>query len=90
VEFAKEDFGPLQKSIPTLLTPGAAEALAVKIYRTVKTQNCSPLDALHGALNGYQNPVPLDVMNFQIAIAAREASDGAFVPECFRALRDIS
>ena len=90
VEIAKTDFAALQKLIPTLLTPGAAEALAVKIYRTSKTQDCSPLDALRAALDGYQNPVPLDVMNFQIAIAAREASDGAFVPECFRGLRDAT
>jgi len=39
------------------------------------------------ALTGYQHPVPADVMNFQIALAAKEATDGDFVPEIFRSLR---
>jgi SpoVK/Ycf46/Vps4 family AAA+-type ATPase len=73
--------------IPTLLTPGAAEAIAVKTYRTTKTEAVTPIDALRRALTGYQNPVAADVMQMQIAIAAREASDAEFVPEIFRALR---
>ena len=87
VEINESDFAAVEPIIPKLLTPGAAEALAVKIYRIVKTENATPLDALKSALDGYQNPVPLDVLNFQIALAAREASDGEFVPEPFRHLR---
>jgi hypothetical protein len=53
----------------------------------VRTEGLSPIDALRDTLDGYQNPVPTDVMQFQIALAAREASDGDFVPEMFRHLR---
>jgi hypothetical protein len=56
----------------------------VKIYRSIRTEGLSPVDALRDVLDGYQNPVPPDVMDFQIALAAREASDGDFVPEAFR------
>jgi len=34
----------------------------------------------------YQNPVPADVLEFQMRIAIREATDLAFVPPQFRAL----
>jgi len=70
--------------MPTLLTPGAAEALAVKIYRLARTTGRSPLDVTRESLSDYQNPVPLDVLETQIRIAAREASDLEFVPPCFR------
>ena len=46
-----------------------------------------PPDAVRKTLTGYQNPVPLDVLQFQIGLAAKEASDGEFVPEQFRAMR---
>jgi hypothetical protein len=59
----------------------------VKIDRNSKTENISPVDALSQALTGYQHPVPAEVMNFQIALAAKEATDGDFVPEIFRSLR---
>lgn len=87
VELEESDFGALETSIPTLLTPGAAESIAVKVYRAVRTGGLSPADALRDTLDGYQAPVPPDVMEFQIALAAREASDGDFVPEQFRHLR---
>ena len=74
----------LEASMPTLLTPGAAEALAVKIYRLVRTTERSPADAMLESLRDYQTPVPLDVLETQIRLAAREASDLDFVPECFR------
>ena len=73
--------------MPELLTPGAAEAIAVKVYRATRTESLGPAEAVSKALRGYQNPVPADVMEFQIAIAAREASDVEFVPERFRGLR---
>jgi hypothetical protein len=81
------DFAAVEPLIPLLLTPGAAEAIAVKMYRNVRVEGLTALDALRDVLDGYQNPVPLDVMNAQIALAAREASDGDFVPEMFRNLR---
>ena len=74
----------LEPCMPSLLTPGAAEALAVKIYRLVRTAGRSPADAVRESLRDYQNPVPLDVLETQIRLAAREASDLDFVPACFR------
>ncbi|HOX39326.1 MAG TPA: ATP-binding protein [Candidatus Brocadiia bacterium] len=70
--------------IPLLLTPGAAETLAVKVYRLVATENRSVSETLKACLTGYQPPVSGEVMAFQIGLAAREASDVEFVPEIFR------
>jgi hypothetical protein len=87
VELQESDFAAVEALIPKLLTPGAAESIAVKLYRSVRTEGLSPVDALRDTLDLYQPPVPADVMDFQIALAAREASDGDFVPEMFRHLR---
>ena len=80
----KDAFEQVKDKIPTLLTPGAAETLSIKVYRHVKTENLSPTDALKEVLADYQNPVPRDVMEFQIGLAVREASDLDFVPPAFR------
>jgi hypothetical protein len=74
----------LESKMPTLLTPGAAEALVVKAYRHSRTQNVAAAAALEACLVGYQNPVPADVLEFQMRIAAREATDLAFLAEPFR------
>jgi hypothetical protein len=66
-----------------LLTPGAAEALAVKIYRQVRTSPSSLNDVLVACLTAYQNPIAEDVMAFQIRLAASEATDLEFVPAMF-------
>ncbi|HUP61377.1 MAG TPA: AAA family ATPase [Thermoanaerobaculia bacterium] len=87
IELQETDFASVEPLIPQLLTPGAAESIAVKLYRAVRTEGLSPVDALRDTLDGYQNPVPPDVMEFQISLAAREASDGDFVPEPFRRFR---
>lgn len=70
--------------LPLLLTPGAAEALAVKVYRRVRTLEESTVDAVRACLVGYQPPVPLDVLEFQMRIAIREATGMQFVPERLR------
>ena len=80
----------MEARLPTLLTPGAAEALIVKAYRHSRTQNASPAAALEACLEGYQNPVPADVLESQMRIAIREATDLAFVPPAFRKLADAS
>lgn len=87
ITLQESDFDAVASLIPDLLTPGAAEAIAVKLYRCVKVDACDAVEALRDVLDGYQNPVPADVMQFQIGLAAREASDGDFVPERFRNLR---
>src|SRR5271157_1480550 len=84
VDIQQDAFSGLQAAIPLLLTPGAAETLAVKIYRIARIAGKSPGDALRASLSDYQNPVPLDTLNFQIALAVNEASDLEFVPSPFR------
>ncbi|HRA37980.1 MAG TPA: ATP-binding protein [Pseudomonadota bacterium] len=74
--------------LPLLLTPGAAEALAVKVYRLSRTGPMAPVDALAQCLDGYQPPVPRDVLEFQMRIAIREATDLKFVPESLRHYAD--
>lgn len=85
LQIATSSFEELQSSIPSLLTPGAAEALAVKIYRLVRTGSESMDVVLQRCLADYQNPVPADVMSYQISLAVNEASDLDFVPQFFRA-----
>ena len=86
LELAPADLARLEPRMPTLLTPGAAEALVVKAYRHSKTQNVAGGAALEASLTGYQNPVPADVLEFQMRIAIREATDLNFVPPAFRAM----
>jgi hypothetical protein len=78
------DLTALESRMPLLLTPGAAEALVVKAYRLVRTETLEPRAALEACLVGYQNPVPADVLEFQMRISIREATDLAFVPPAFR------
>ncbi len=77
----------VREHIPILLTPGAAEALAVKIYRTVQTRGGEAIDAVAHALSDYQPPVAAEIMQFQIGLAVAEASDLSFVPAMFRPMR---
>jgi ATPase family associated with various cellular activities (AAA) len=77
------DFEP---TLPTLLTPGAAEALVVKAYRLVRTQDISGAVALSRALAAYRSPVPEDVLEKQMRLAVSEATDLSFVPESLRHL----
>jgi hypothetical protein len=87
VVIAEADFAGLEPLMPVLLTPGAAETLAVKIYRSVRTSNSSVQDVLRSCLTDYQNPVPLDTLEFQIRLAVAETSDLEFVPQDFRTPR---
>jgi len=90
LELSDGDLARLESRMPTLLTPGAAEALVVKAYRHSRTQNVPGGAALEASLVGYQNPVPADVLDFQMRIAIREATDLNFVPPAFRALGQTS
>lgn len=73
-----------QKPVPDLLTPGAAEAIIVKVYRLAQTTHVSAMEALDRCLAQYQNPVALDILEAQIRLAIREASDMEFVPPAIR------
>ncbi len=80
----EDDYRAVENIVPVLLTPGSAESLAVKVYRIARTESKSPADALRACLSDYQNPVPLDALQFQIRLAVKEASDLEFVPGPFR------
>ena len=84
VQIEEADFKALEAKIPTLMTAGAAEALAVKVYRAIKTRRLAPRDALAQALADYQPPIAREVLEAQIALAVNEASEWEFVPEAFR------
>ena len=84
VTLQDSDFASLKSLVPLLLTPGAAETLAVKIYRLLRTSNSSAEEVLRACLTDYQNPVPLETLEFQIRLAVAEASDLEFVPPDFR------
>jgi len=89
IEIPKQKFKEFERLIPKLVTPGAADTLAVKVYRLVKTEDLKPLAALRDCLDGYQNPVPPEVLRFQIDLAVREASDLDFVPLELREAKTI-
>ena len=74
----------LLDKLPRLLTPGAAENIAVKTFRFVKTASIEAAEALGRVLEGYQPAVPEAVLEEQIRIAIAESSDVSFVPPEFR------
>ncbi|HKE93744.1 MAG TPA: ATP-binding protein [Povalibacter sp.] len=75
-------------TLPQLLTPGAAEALVVKVYRVVRTERVPADVAIRQCLASYQNPVPHDVLELQMRIAVREATDLSFVPGALQYLAE--
>ena len=77
-------FSPLRAHMPLLLTPGAADALVMNIYRQVKTTNAKIEDVVSACVAEYQNPIAAEVMDFQIELARREATALEFVPNAFR------
>ncbi|HEU4778320.1 MAG TPA: AAA family ATPase [Steroidobacteraceae bacterium] len=89
LEITAAELTRLEPRMPTLLTPGAAEALVVKAYRHARTQSVPGGAALEASLTGYQNPVPVDVLEFQMRIAIREATDLGFVPPAFRSMATL-
>ena len=81
---AGDTFASLEASIPPLLTPGAAEALVMRVYRKVRTSDAAVDAVLRECLSEYQNPIAPEVMEFQIRVAVNEASALEFVPPVFR------
>jgi hypothetical protein len=77
-------FEDLRAIIPDRLTPGAAEALAVKAYRLVRTETLPPLEAVRRCLGDYRPTIPPKVMELQIQLALDEASDASFIPPSMR------
>jgi hypothetical protein len=81
LELSQKELEELGMPMPQLLTPGAAEALVVKAYRVARTESVSPAQAITRSLQGYQSAVPQDILELQIRLAIREATDLAFVPK---------
>jgi len=81
LEFDENDRRTLQPELPELLTPGAAEALAVAAYRLTRTSALPPAPALAECLKGYRPPVAREVLLAQMRLAAEEATDAGFVPD---------
>ena len=77
-------FKSLQDDLPKLLTPGAAEALSVKVYRAHKVERLEPVAALKESLQDYRAPVAPEVLGAQIALAISEASEAEWIPSALR------
>ncbi len=84
MEIPETEFESLKKNLPILLTPGAAEALAVKVYRASKVEKRAPIEVLRESLGDYQAPIDPQVLAQQMELAIREASDLEFVPVSLR------
>jgi hypothetical protein len=84
IELPADNFLALEPILPLLLTPSAAEALAVKIYRLLRTSSQALEQVLFSSLREYQHPISPDVMQFQIRLAVSESSDLEFAPALFR------
>jgi hypothetical protein len=75
-------------ALPDVLTPSAAEALMGKVYRMVRTENIDAAAAMVRCLASYQHPVAHEVLEMQMRIAVREASDLSFVPDSMQYLAE--
>lgn len=80
LDLSNEDWEALQDYLPELLTPGGAEALAVKAFRLVKTGDGTPREAIEKILRDSLPPVPFETLKAQMRLAVREATEGEFVP----------
>ena len=81
VPLEKDSFSELEPLIPNLLTPGSAEALAVKSYRIMTAEEIEPLAAVKLCLEDYLPSVSEDILRFQMQLAADEATEKSFVSQ---------
>ncbi len=88
LDIPKEAFEELKDRVPDLLTPGAAEALAVKCFRLALIKGLDAVAALRACLDDYVPPIPLKVLRHQMWLAAEEATEASFVPKRIRDLLD--
>jgi hypothetical protein len=86
IEIGADRFEELAAKVPVLLTPGAAETIAVKTYRLMRTKAADAAAALAECLEQYRPPVAIETIELQMQLAIREASDPSFVPAAFSAL----
>ena len=86
VTIEKEAFAKLESMIPNLLTPGAAEAIAVKVFRAVRSKGLSPDEALRAVLTGYLPPIDPEILRHQMELAATESTEPSFIDQEVRAI----
>jgi hypothetical protein len=84
VEIPSDWEARLTAIMPTMLTAGAANALASTVTRIILTRGLPVGEAVVAAMEGYQSPISPETMAFQIRLAIGEASDLAFVPTYYR------
>ena len=83
-----EEAQSLVEKAPLLMTAGAAEALAAKVMRLEVTSERRTIEVLAEMLEDYQPSVSMEVIEFQIDLAVREATDIELVPEYFQNRRN--
>lgn len=76
----------LESLVPNLLTPGAAEAIAVKVFRAVKAQGLVAEEALKSVLTGYLPPIDPEILRHQMNLAASESTEPAFIDKEVRTI----
>jgi hypothetical protein len=86
IEIGENSFAEVAAKVPVLLTPGAAETIAVKTYRLMRTKALDSAAALSECLDQYRPPVAIETIEFQMQLAIAEASDPSFVPAAFASL----
>jgi hypothetical protein len=88
LDLSAEQMIQIDPLLPDLLTPGAAESLVVKAYRMVRTEGVAADAAILRCLAGYRSPVAPHVLEMQMRLAIREATDLSFVPEALHGLAE--
>ena len=87
LELSAADLARLEPRMPTLLTPGRRRSAGGQgVSACAHAERAPAARRSRPASTGYQNPVPADVLEFQMRIAIREATDLGFVPPAFRAM----
>ena len=88
-----KNWGPknseISVEIPTWLTPGAAEAIATLMYKTMamgkrEGSSLTPDQVLEQTLQSYQAPISRETMRAQIDLALNECTNKSLIPVDWR------
>lgn len=80
VELTENEWIKLSSILPELLTPGGAEALAVKASRLMKAEGKTAAEALCHVLETSRPAVSPEIIKAQMRLAVNEATESGFVP----------
>lgn len=86
LKIERSAYPDLESLVPNLLTPGAAEAIAVKVFRAVKAQGLVAEEALKSVLTGYLPPIDPEILRHQMNLAASESTEPAFIDKEVRTI----